>query len=254
MKYWEVSSSLARSLSWEAVYQRANAWTHKDVSLENVNGKAQIFKSTKRIQYQTTPWYSSCEALFRLMCFESSQYARLCDSLQEIQKHVKTTVYFFCNGQISLQPHVDGHQLCLVRSQPLKSPRLSRSCFGKCQQFFSLLYEGRGGGDYRGGRSQAPSPQSGEKLTTAQDKHQRWHPLGWLTPRACVGACQPGLWPGSVDTAAQHPSGLPESAGSPWWKVCISTYGAHCGDEKVAIHQTPPLPTNVAITSQATTS
>lgn len=42
------------------------------------------------------------------------------------------------------------------------------------------------------------------------------------------------------------------------WKVCISTHGAHCGYEKVAIHQTPPPPphppTNVAITSQATTS
>ena len=68
-----------------------------------------------------------------------------------------------------------------------------------------------------------------EKLATTQNKHKQGHPLGRLTPRACVGACQPGLWPQGVGTAAEHPARHPMSMGSPQWKVCISLHGGHCG-------------------------
>lgn len=58
------------------------------------------------------------------------------------------------------------------------------------------------------------SQQHSEKLATAQDKHKQGHPLGRLTPRACVGACQPGLWPGGVGTVAeQHPGRHPRVDG-----------------------------------------
>lgn len=73
------------------------------------------------------------------------------------------------------------------------------------------------------------SVQRSEKLATTQDKHKQGHPLGRLTPRASVDACQPGLWPGGVGMAAEHPSRHPKSMGSPQWKVCISPHGAHCG-------------------------
>lgn len=150
--------------------------------------------------------------------------------------------------------------LCLVQLQwrmpkATYSPQLSRAWPGWARTFFLLLLLLlREGG--------VPSwvvlwsLQHSKKKATTQDKHKQWHPLGRLTPRACVGACQPGLWPGGVDMAAEHPSRHPKSTGSPLWKVCISTHRAHCGQEKVAIHQKPPppLPTNVAITSQATTS
>lgn len=138
--------------------------------------------------------------------------------------------------------------LCLVQLQwrmpkATYSPQLSRAWPGWERTFFSLLLLlGEGG---------VPSwvvlwsLQHSKKKATTQDKHKQWHPLGRLTPRACVGACQPGLGP------SRHP----KSTGSPLWKVCISMHRAHCGQEKVAIHQNPnPPPTNVAITSQVTTS
>lgn len=68
-----------------------------------------------------------------------------------------------------------------------------------------------------------------ERLATTQDKHKQRHPLGRLTPRASVGACQPGLWPGGAGTVPEHPSRHPESTGSPQWKDCISLHGEHWG-------------------------
>lgn len=73
------------------------------------------------------------------------------------------------------------------------------------------------------------SQQHSEKLATTQDKHKQGHPLGRLTPRAFLGACQPGLWPGGVGMAAEHPGKHPKSMGSLQWKVYISPRGAHCG-------------------------
>lgn len=68
-----------------------------------------------------------------------------------------------------------------------------------------------------------------EKLVTTQDKHKQGHPLGRLTPRACVGACQPGLWPGGLGMAAEHPGRHPKTTCLPQWKVCISPHRTHCG-------------------------
>lgn len=47
------------------------------------------------------------------------------------------------------------------------------------------------------------SLQRSEKLTTTQQKSKQGHPHGRLTPRAGLGACQPGLWPGGVGSAAE---------------------------------------------------
>lgn len=80
------------------------------------------------------------------------------------------------------------------------------------------------------------SLQDSEKVATTLDKHKQGHPLGRLTPRAYVDACQPGLRPGGrgVDAAANHPSTAPHIHGFvSQWKVCISL------QERVAIHQTP---------------
>jgi len=73
------------------------------------------------------------------------------------------------------------------------------------------------------------SQQQSKKRATAQGKHKQGHPLGRLTPRACVAACQPRLWPGGVCVAAEHPNGHLESMGLSLWKVCISQHGAHRG-------------------------
>lgn len=73
------------------------------------------------------------------------------------------------------------------------------------------------------------SLQHSEKLATAQDKHKQGHPLGRLTPRACVGACQSRLWHGSLSVAGVQPGRHPKSVSSPHWKVCISPRRTRCG-------------------------
>lgn len=113
-------------------------------------------------------------------------------------------------------------------SQPQTIPVRS-SCSDRCQKLLWAcnspgLSQGRTGHFYRreGG---APgwvvlwSLQHSEKLATAQDKHKQGHPLGRLTPCACVGACQSRLWHGSLRMAGEHLGRHPKSASSSQWKV-----------------------------------
>lgn len=53
------------------------------------------------------------------------------------------------------------------------------------------------------------SLQDSEKVATTLDKHKQGHPLGRLTPRAYVDACQPGLRPGG-GVWTQQPTTLPQ--------------------------------------------
>ncbi|KAK5856283.1 hypothetical protein PBY51_007891 [Eleginops maclovinus] len=82
-----------------------------------------------------------------------------------------------------------------------------------------------------------------EKLAATQDKHKQGHPLGRLTPRACVGACQPGLWAKRLSTPRRwiHPivERLHQPAESPLWL-------------REGTDSLDP-PTNVDITTQAAT-
>lgn len=147
------------------------------------------------------------------------------DSLQEIQKRVKTTVYFFNNSQISLRLHVDGHHLCLVRSQPLKSPQLSRSCLGKCQQLFSLLYEGRGGLP----RWEEPSAVAAVRGET----NDRARQTSTVTPAGLAdAACQRGCLPAwAVAWECGH------SGSAPQWAARVDRF-----TPVESLHQHAPSP------------
>ena len=96
------------------------------------------------------------------------------------------------------------------------------------------------------------SQRHSEKRTTAQDKHKQGHPLGRLTPRASVGACQPGLWPGGAGTpATQHPGRHPRVDG--FTPVESLHQPARSPLRLREGSDSPDPPTNVAITSQVTT-
>lgn len=121
--------------------------------------------------------------------------------------------------------------LCPVQSQR-QMPKATLDCpgFGQGRRGHCFFFERQREKGWCAGLGGAMvTTAQWEKLATTQDKHKQGHPLGRLTPRACVGACQPGLWPGGVGMAAEQPGRHPKSTSSPQWKVCISPNRAHCG-------------------------
>lgn len=172
--------------------------------------------------------------------------------MQVRHKHVKPPVYFF-NRQISWLRHVDGHRLFSVWSQALKSPQLCRSCIDKCQQFFLLFVTG---GSLKWEEPSAISAVWG-KTNDRTRQTPTVTPAG-LADAACLRGCLPARavarecghsgsapqWAAQVDRFTPMES-LHQHARSPLWI-------REGSDSPDTPH--PPLPTNAAITSQATTS